>query len=187
MLHGAAILARVRGFLITSALVLAIIGIGVGIESGSHPAGLFGTGQSAFIAAFPEQPSLATYESPNLGFGYFEPGVFSEVQLWGSDSSSSVLVGSFRGTPAQALADLVKTAKLHHSPVPVNGGVASVSINHGTASTRLIWRVNDPGVVPPWEIAIVEVRGVEVFYAVGSGDSYASANLTPSSFRLPLG
>ena len=121
-----------------------------------------------------------------MGFGYFEPGVSSEVQLWGSDSFSSVLVGSFRGT-AQALADLVKTAKLHHSPVPVNGGVASVSINHGTASTRLIWHVNDPGVVPPWEIAVVEVRGVEVFYAVGYGDSNVSANLAPSSFRLPLG
>ena len=118
VLHGAAILARVRGFLITSALVLAIIGIGVGIESGSHPAGLFGTGQSAFIAAFPEQPSLATYESPNLGFGYFEPGVFSEVQLWGSDSSSSVLVAELQrntGTGARRFGEDGQAAPLARS------------------------------------------------------------------------
>ena len=50
-----------------SAVVLAAIGIGVGIESGSHPAGLFGTGQHAFIAGFPEQPSLTTYVNPDWG------------------------------------------------------------------------------------------------------------------------
>ena len=175
MLHGAAILARVRGFLITSALVLAIIGIGVGIESSSHPAGLFGTGQTAFIAAFPEQPSLATWESPNKVLGDFEPGVRSEVQAWGSpDSPSFVEVSSF-STFAQALADLVKIAKLHHLPV---------SVNRGVASTRIIWHVHDPA-VEPWSIAVVEARGVEVFYALGQGSTYTSANLLPSSFRLP--
>ena len=139
------------------------------------PAGLFGTGQTAFIAAFPEQPSLATWESPNKVLGDFEPGVRSEVQAWGSpDSPSFVEVSSF-STFAQALADLVKIAKLHHLPV---------SVNRGVASTRIIWHVHDPA-VEPWSIAVVEARGVEVFYALGQGSTYASANLLPSSFRLP--
>jgi hypothetical protein len=165
----------VRGFLITSALILAIIGIGVGIESGSHPAGLFGAGKTAFIAAFPEQPSLTTYESPNTVFGDFGPGVPSEVQDWGSPNSPSFVEVSSFSTFAQALADLVKIAKLHHLPV---------SLDRGVDSTRIIWHVHDPA-VEPWSIAVVEVRGVEVFYALGEGDSYASANLLPSSFRLP--
>jgi len=175
--------ANLRGFLIVTALVLAVIGIGVGIESGSHPPGLFGSGRAAFIAAFPGEVSLATYENPNMGFGCFEPGVLSEVQLWGAPSSAAFVdVSSFRGTFAQALADLVRTAELHHSVVTVNRGVAS---------TRLLWHIRDPGVVPPWSIAVVEVRvearRVEVFYALGSGDSYAAADLIPSSFRLPVG
>ncbi|MGD0983004.1 MAG: hypothetical protein ABSA65_04190 [Acidimicrobiales bacterium] len=53
-----ATLATVRAFGMLSAAVLAVIGIGVGIESCSHPTGLFGSGQDAFVVAFPGQPSL---------------------------------------------------------------------------------------------------------------------------------
>ena len=163
-----------RGFLITAALVLVAIAVGVSIESGSHPAGLFGTGQAAFIAAFPEQPSLTTYENPNMGFGSFEPGVFSEVRLWGAGSPSSVLVGSFRGTPAQALTALLSTARLFHGVVTLNKAKQMRFVSHLKAKG-----------VPPWEVGVVEVCGTEVFYALGSGDSYVAASLTPSSFRIP--
>lgn len=167
-----------RAFLMLSAVVLAAIGIGVGIESGSHPAGLFGTGQHAFIAGFPEQPSLTTYVNPDWGFGGFEPGVFSGFQLWGAGAPSSVTVGRFRRTAKEALADLRKTAKLWHSVVTFDGGIAS---------TRFVWHNPNNPELPPWTIGVVEVRGTDVFYALGDGDSYAAANLTPSSFRLPDG
>jgi hypothetical protein len=39
--------------------------------------------------------------------------------------------------------------------------------------------------VLPWEIAVVEVRGPMASHAVGSGRSYAAADLSPASFRIP--
>ena len=139
-------------------------------------AGLFGTGQTAFIAAFPEEPSLTTYENPNTGFGGFEPGVFSEVRLWGAGSPATVFVGSFRGTPAQALTGLVSTGKFFHGVVTLNKAKSVRFVLH------LIGKE-----VPPWQVGVVEVRDAEVFYALGSGDSYIAASLMPLSLRLPVG
>lgn len=164
-----------RAFLITAAMVLAVIGIGVGIMSSSRfPPSLFGTGRYAFVAAFPEKPSLTIYEHPDMGFGGFKPPVFASERLW-EGGAGSVSVMSFSGTATAAYADLVATAKLHHSVVHVDRGLAW---------TRLVWHIPHNPDVPPWAVAFVEVRGTEVFYALGSGDSFVAADLTPSSFRL---
>jgi hypothetical protein len=52
---------------------------------------------------------------------------------------------------------------------------------------RFVWHIPNNPELPPWTIGVVEVRGTEVFYALGDGDSYTAANMTPSSFRLPDG
>ena len=39
--------------------------------------------------------------------------------------------------------------------------------------------------VSPWTVGVMAIRGTDFFYGLGVGDSFAAANLTPSSFRLP--
>jgi hypothetical protein len=117
--------ANVSGFQIIFLPVLATIAVGVDFETGSHPAGLFGSGQFAFGAEFPTQPSLATSESPNWGFGDFSPRAFSKAQFWEASPQGFVFAGSRRGTARGALIDLVKTARLHYSAMTSHRGAFS--------------------------------------------------------------
>lgn len=85
----------VRGLLTLSALVLFVIGAEAGVESDSHPAGLFGSENTVFITAFSQQPTAKTYPQPDQGFGGFDS--FSALQLWRTAPPGSVWVGTFTG------------------------------------------------------------------------------------------
>jgi hypothetical protein len=164
------------------AAVVVALGTGLvfgGVLNASSAEAIYGTGGSAFVAAFPKSPE--TLSGARDGYLTFKPEQLGAEVVW-SAGPASVVTARLEGTVAEGLSSLRSLAATRGAPERADG----LHRRGQLAWTTVVWHVRKPGgLVPPWSVGLLELRGRDFFYATSSGDTLAQAAVFVKSFRLP--
>ncbi len=169
------ILPRMRRLFVTAMVLVCAIVLAVGLWATIGSSNHYHLGSASFTATFPSSPSLTTAANPDWGLGGFPSSSFKETATWRA-GTSSVVVAKLNVTKEQLVTDLRSSAMIWKGSLKNNNGTWILTftshVKHGGSH------------VEPWYHALIEVRGSDFFYALGSGRSLRLASEFVPTFRV---
>lgn len=139
----------------------------------THTSDDYASGDLAFTAGFPTSPKQ--FLSPNWEMGRFTASAFKSVRIWSADGEG-VLVAPIRAPRAKVVEELLATSKLVQGRVRRRDGVLVMTFHSHVR--------NGGDTIAHWYDGLIELRGSQFFYALGTGSSLNSAQEFIRTFHV---